>query len=110
MSDDIETRTEFFASEMNRRLIRSLDPYIDENGNEHNFHVYFDRHYHVDKAKKFYYIRDNDANQHFPKGYVFVKIDMNGDIFRPNGKKSLGSIYSEKSGTEYLDTLNFFSK
>jgi len=108
--ETLTERIDHFVSEINRRLIRTKEPYKTEDGEILYLHVYHDKIYHVDKAKKFFYIRDNDANQHFPNGYTFVKIDSNGFIYLPNGKKSVGSVYSDKSGCEYLDTLNYFEK
>jgi hypothetical protein len=108
-TEDLQIRAEYFVSEANRRLVRTKDPYICPKTQEtYYLHVYYDVEYHLDKAKKFYYVRDNKANIHYPKGYVFIKIDTNGNLFYPNGKVPIGTLYSDKRGTEYLDSLSMF--
>jgi hypothetical protein len=108
-NEDLQTRAENFVKEANRRLIRTKDPYICPKTQKTLYlHVYYDVEYYLDKAKKFYYVRDNKANLSYPKGYVFIKIDVNGNFYYPNGKVPIGTLYSEKGGTEYLDELTRF--
>lgn len=64
--NDLDAKAEFFVSEANRRLIRSKEPYLDtERKKLIHLSEYYDREYHLDKAKKFYYVRDNYTNPSF---------------------------------------------